>query len=89
MTRAERDDPGEVSPRDHRNTLQPPQAEPAGAMVTAGADGLRICWRCGVPYSWTDEAVLARCTELARDALEERTADGLCPSCAAGLEASR
>jgi hypothetical protein len=34
-------------------------------MVTGAADG-DVCPRCGVRFSETDEATLARCTELAR-----------------------
>lgn len=30
------------------------------------------CWRCGVPFAWTDLPALRRCTELARSAGQHR-----------------
>lgn len=27
-----------------------------------------VCWRCGVPFAWTTDEDLKRCTELARSA---------------------
>ena len=86
MTRAER----ENSPRgvNSGGRLPTPTATPPGAEVTStitDSDVSGRCWRCGTPFAWTDAAALARCAGLARDALEERAADGLCPACAAGL----
>ena len=69
----------------HMTTPPLPDAE-AVNILRPGADGPRICWRCGTPFAWTDAAALARCAELASEAaVEERTAAGLCPACAAGL----
>jgi hypothetical protein len=71
--------------RETAQKTQPAQAEISPPSVYRGPCGGRVCWRCGVPFAWSDAAALARCTELARAAaLEERTA-GLCPACAAGL----
>ena len=71
----------------HKKTHQPAEAEVPTPSVYRGPGGGRVCWRCGTPFAWTDEQALARCTELARAALEERSA-GLCPACAAAERAS-
>lgn len=72
--------------RETAHKTQPAEAEVSTPSLYRGPGGGRICGRCGVPFAWTDGAALARCTELAREAaVEERTAAGLCPACAAGL----
>jgi hypothetical protein len=37
-------------------------------MSTVTPGGQRVCWRCGIPFAWTDEAALRRCMDLARAA---------------------
>ena len=71
--------------RETAHKTQPAEAEVLAPSVYRGPGGGRICPRCGTPFAWTDETALARCAELARDALEERAAAGVCPACAAGL----
>lgn len=69
----------DANPDRHQETPPSPKRE----VVSKGSG--RVCWRCGTPFAWTDAAALARCTELAQGAVEERTAAGVCPACAAGL----
>jgi hypothetical protein len=54
--------------------------------MVADGDGERLCWRRAAPLSDGDGVTLALCTALARGAVEERAASGLCPACA--LEAA-
>jgi hypothetical protein len=69
--------------RETAHKTQPAEAEVLTPSVYRGPGGERICGRCGTPFSWTTPEVLARCTELAQAALEERGAADLCPACAA------
>jgi hypothetical protein len=74
--------PGEPPPHDNLITRQ--GAEVTLESVTDGAASGR-CPRCGQLLSATSDVDLVLCTALARGAVEERAAGGLCPSCAAGL----
>jgi hypothetical protein len=80
-----RSGPRETSGAASEPQTSPRSQAPTGIVGQAGDSGGPVCWRCGAPLSAGDDVTLALCTALARGAVEERTAAGLCAGCAAAV----
>ena len=63
-----RDGPRAVTqnPGGRRTTTSSPPGAEVIHRVSDESVNSRVCWRCGVPFAWTTDEDLARCTALAQ-----------------------